>query len=125
MFLSPLEAHGATTVRLAARLLAAPPVLPHDDNFPPGLRPVLPAPGRREERAFRGPKDTGFLHRPDHVQELGAPGTLGPPDRRNGSIGRQEAARCVLAGALHDPAASVQLRPPGQGAAQLLRVLEG
>ena len=72
----------------------------------------------REDRTVRGSQDPGLLHRPDHVQELGAEG------ERGGAVRGEEAARALLPDPLHDPAAALQLRPPSEGADELLGVVE-
>ena len=72
----------------------------------------------RSDRTVRGSQVAGLLHRPDHVQEFGAEG------ERGGAGRGQEAARSLLPDPLHDPAAALQLRPPGQGADELLRAVE-
>ena len=73
----------------------------------------------REDGTVRGCQDSGLLHRPDHVQGFGA------QRKRGGAHGGEEVAGTVFPNPLHDPPAALQLRPAGQGADELLGVVEG
>lgn len=72
----------------------------------------------REDCAVRGSQNPGFLHRLDHVQELGA------ERERGGTFRGEKTARALLPNPLHDPATALQLRPPSQGADELFGAVE-